>query len=529
MKNVNEEINSKIDFSKKQLIILLSSLIILGLVIRIYHYPYDMPIIADGLDYFAYSYKMSQLGNFPENWILSNNLWPAVVSLFFGIFERSTFLENIVIQRTLTVLISILTSIPVFFLCKKFFNKSVSIIGASIFIFEPRIILNSTTGIIEPLYILIGTTTLVLFLNKDRKSIYASFVLAGIFSLLRWEGLLLIFGMIGLYVSRFRYEKRVILNTIVVIVIFLMTITPLVLINLENTGKDGLISPLLNYGPGYVNEYIIEESKIDEFVSTADSENKIFVLIENLVKNTTKFLGWVMIPTFIGFLPISVLMILKNNIIQKWNFEKTTIVVFMILFFLPALYAFSRNFNDLRYLYVLFPIFSMISLVFLNKILETKTKRKIFSIAIILGVIVSSSLFLQIAEKNDNLEKERYEIAKFLVSNADGVNLSSFTKYFAAAEIDNNWPNIPEPNLSGHVTVKTNKFKIKEPNLIQFIQNNKDGGLTHIISEDMPDSVIFQDVYRNSENYPFLEKVFDGNEMGMMSKVKIFKINFKEI
>ena len=518
----------KNDFSSKQILISLVVIMFLGLIVRIVYFPFNLPIIADGLDYFSYSYQMSQTGNFPKDWALSNNLWPAIVSFFINIFEQNTFLETIAIQRTLTVLISVFTTVPTFFLCKKFFNNTTSMIGASIFIFEPRIILNSSNGIIEPLYILIGITTLVLFLNKDRRSVYTSFCLAGIFALLRWEGFLLIFGMVPLYVTRFRYEKRVVLNTIVVILIFVITITPMMWINLENTEKDGLIGPLLTYGPGYINDYIIQENTIDEYVSK-ESGNKIFVLMGNAVENTVKFSGWIMIPSFITLLPISILIILKNNVIRKWSFEKTILLVCAILLFLPAVYAYSRNFNDIRYLFVLFPIFSMVSSVFLNKILEKNSKKKLISILIILGIIVSSILFLEITKSDYELEKERYNIAKFIVANADGVNLSSFTKYFTAAEMENNWPNIPKPNLSGHVTPKTMKFEIKESSVIQFIQNNKNKGLTHIISEDMSDSIVFQDVYINSENYPFLVKIYDGNEEGMNSKVKIFKIDFEKI
>ena len=558
--------NSKIKFLRNdlnnfQVGIYLAILSILGITFRMFYCPFDIPIIADGLDYFSYGYKMSEIGNFPKDWEISNNAWAAFMSIFFTLFNGETFLENNSVQRILSVIFSTATIFPVFLLCNKFFNRKLSMVGASIFIFDPRIILNSTQGLIEPSYIFIGTIVLYLFLSKNKKLIYASFFLVGIFSLLRWEGLLLIFTMIPLFVIRFRHEKKIVVNLIIATSIFLISILPMTYINIQNTGSDGLFSPLIIYGPEYVDRYIIKQ-KIDDpsrlgidesleneentvlikkyisgeinkeefekkyYNSKPISENIIFTLMKNAIENTIKLTSWIMIPIFIWFLPPSSIIIFKNKLIEKWSYEKTIILFFMISLFIPALYAFSRDFNDTRYLYVLFPIFSMVSLIFIHKILEKISKKKLISILILLGIIISSILFLEITKSDHELEKERYNIAKFTVANADGVNLSSFTKYFTAAEIDNNWPNIPNPNLSGHVTPETMKFGIKESNVIEFIQNNKNNGLTHIIAEDMPDSIVFQDVYINSENYPFLEKIYDGNEEGMNSKVKIFKINF---
>ena len=42
----------------------------------------------------------------------------------------------------------------------------------------------------------------------------------------------------------------------------------------------------------------------------------------------------------------------------------------------------------------------------------------------------------------------------------------------------------------------------------------------------MPDREILLDVYNNPEKYPFLEKIYDGMENELVSKVRIFKINY---
>ena len=96
MKNkFNKNIHSIDDISTRQVIIGLLTIISAGIIIRILYFPYDLPIIADGLDYFSYSYKTSQIGKLPIDWALSNNAWPSFVSIFFSITNAETFLENI--------------------------------------------------------------------------------------------------------------------------------------------------------------------------------------------------------------------------------------------------------------------------------------------------------------------------------------------------------------------------------------------------------------------------------------------------
>ena len=51
----------------------------------------------------------------------------------------------------------------------------------SFFIFEPRLIINSLQGIIEPIYFLIGILIILFSLSENKKFYYISFGLAAIF------------------------------------------------------------------------------------------------------------------------------------------------------------------------------------------------------------------------------------------------------------------------------------------------------------------------------------------------------------
>ncbi|MBM2820050.1 MAG: hypothetical protein HW410_1732, partial [Nitrosarchaeum sp.] len=75
-------------------------------------------------------------------------------------------MDYMALQRILSVVISSLTAIPIYFLCRKFFDERLALLGSLIFVFEPRIIQNSTFGITDPLYILLIVIGMVFILSS---------------------------------------------------------------------------------------------------------------------------------------------------------------------------------------------------------------------------------------------------------------------------------------------------------------------------------------------------------------------------
>ena len=117
-------------------------------------------------------------------------MWGAY-SLGFFIFQFDTVFEYMTLQRVISISLSLLTVIPIYFLCNKFFEKKYSILGAMIFAFEPRIIQNSLLGITEPLFILLVTISLVFFFSEQKIINYISFALVALATIVRVEGLFL--------------------------------------------------------------------------------------------------------------------------------------------------------------------------------------------------------------------------------------------------------------------------------------------------------------------------------------------------
>ena len=196
---------------------------------------------------------------------------------------------------------------------------------------------------------------------------------------------------------------------------------------------------------------------------------------------------------------------------------------------IPIFYAYSIPALDTRYLFLLFPFFSIISSFFIAFLAERiQYIGKILPI-ILLIVIISSTIFLY--ERSDFIaEKEAYLISKYLVENAQGINtLYPEGKYIRASEVIKDFPEIPYKDDLGEYTHKMKIFDINEESLIEFINKHKSDDLSHIVIDDNPDrSKALMDVFNNEQNYPYLEKTLDSKEFGWNYYFKIFKIDVNQ-
>ena len=178
-----KNILSKLDDSRRNQIIFLGLLVVTALAIRLYNFPLDVPFFGDSQGYFWYAIDMSILKEFPPGYPVVNNGWPTLLSFFFQLTNSNNFLDFQNLQRVIGVIFSVSTIIPIYFLCSKFFKKSYVLLGTSLFVFEPRIILNSLIGTPEAAYIFLISLSLVLFLSNNFKKIYVSFLILGLISL----------------------------------------------------------------------------------------------------------------------------------------------------------------------------------------------------------------------------------------------------------------------------------------------------------------------------------------------------------
>ena len=330
-----------IENKKVEKIVPLIIIFFVGLGFRIYYFPHELPLVVDSLSYFLYSTETVFLGHLPTTWTPINNGWPIFNIFWFSIIDLENTLEYMQLQRTISVLLSSFTVIPVYFLCRKFFDHKLSIIGASIFIFDPRIILNSLLGITEPIFILLSTTALVFFLKYKRKEIIFSFILVSFCTTIRSEGIFLFLALTIIFFIKFKISKEIIKTYLPGLIIFILILIPIMDYRIEITGSDGIFLRA------------IEGSTQTITTTNQDLSQKIF----EGGKLFATYLGWIMIPVFIIFLPFGIIQFLRKKI------ENTSfIITFLIISSIPIFYAYLVQAQDTRYLYVLYPIFCVLSL-----------------------------------------------------------------------------------------------------------------------------------------------------------------------
>ncbi len=501
-------------FSKYTIFLLL--IISTALSIRFYFFPIDVPLTSDALYYFLYSSDIYHLGQLPKDWSPVNNGWPIFVSLFFSVLNNNDIQTLMTTQRILSVFISVIISIPVYYLCKKFVQRKYAIIGVVFVAFEPRLIINSFLGITDPLYLLLITSGLVLFLSSNKKQVYFSFILISLSTIVRGEGLVLFLVLSIIFLIRYRNEKyKIFFKYFIIFGIFMLIILPVSFYRIDARGDDGMFMTIFSGGSKLSSDLIN-----NDYVNNSKNNNIISGL-----EIYVKYLIWIMIPNFIIFIPLGLLLIFRNR-----NFEKNTIIAFSIIMSIPALYAYTSNALDTRYLYMFFPIFSVLSVLSIEKIIGKLNKSNIIIVVIISAMIVSSILFYDYKKIDYEHEKESFEIMNNISSMVTSTNvLDQKTGYFQTIQTIEQWPRIhTEMGLRldeayNIKTIPTNDFNSIE----DYIIKSKKKGLTHIIIDDKEERPVFlKEIFIKESDYTYLEKIYDSKNDGFVYHIKVFKINY---
>jgi 4-amino-4-deoxy-L-arabinose transferase-like glycosyltransferase len=483
----------------------------LGTGIRFYFFPSNLPLNADALYYFWYSSDIYQIGKLPEDWAPLNMGWPIFVSIFFTLFDSKDIFTLMEIQRVLSVIISILIAVPTYFLCKKFVARKFALVGVSLIVFDPRLMINSFLGVTDALYILLVTTSLILILSSNKKIIYFSFVLVAFATITRGEGLIIFLLLSTIFLIKFRKDRyKIFLKYFIALGIFMLIVLPFSIHAIEVTGVDGIFIRSFNDGNHLVSN----------FVAIEDSKNKIIDGFELFLK----YFIWVLIPNFIIFVPIGLFLIFKNR-----NFEKNTIILSLVMMSIPAFYVYMIPALDTRYLYVLFPIFSILSAISIEKICDKLNKQKIILVIIIIGIIISSLIFYNQQKIDYDHEKETFNIMEKISSMVTVTNvLYQESSYLKTSQTLEQWPSSnTEMGLYKYkiILLPTDKFN----SLNDFITESKDNGLTHIIVDNKKTRQDFLvEIFNNEDSYTYFEKIYDSKIDGFTYHLKVFKIDYEK-
>ncbi len=497
-----------LDIIKNKLSIKISFLIIflIGLLFRFFYFPYELPLFADGLDNFTYATAINYYGHLPSEWAPANNGWPIFLSIWFSLVNLDSSFDYMQFQRILSIILSSLITIPVYFLCRKFFTNKISLIGAALFAFEPRIILNSILGITEPLFILLGISSLVIFLRYDRKGILIAFTLTSFATIVRSEGIFLLITISILFFIKNKISKEILKTYLPALVIFLLISTPISMYKTEVSGNDAMFDRVV----GGTSQII---SMVNE---NQNDDSKIINGLELFIK----YLGWIMIPSFLLFVPFGMIQFFRKRT-KELNF----ILIFLASSSIPILYAYIVQAQDTRYFYFLYPIFCLISLFAVETYISKVTRKNFLILFLIIGILITSVSFYEYKKIDYEKEIELNEIAQTISNKVLGINFHpTETQYIRATEIPIKWPFLFFEEDYQIKSISTTNYD----NLEDFILNSREG-LTHLIVDNDSNLPKFlQDVYYHEERYNYLNKIFDSKDQGFNHHVKVFEIDFEK-
>jgi len=516
------EVKSPI-FSRNSLICL-GIIGLAGFLIRFFYFPDGIPLTFDAGGIFWYANDLSISGTFPDNVKMPNNGWPTFLSIFFYFFNSDNFLHYNDLQRYVTIIISVITIIPVFILCRKFCGNGLSILGTVFFVFQPRIVENSLLGLSEPLFILLNLSCLILFLQNNWKLKYLSFAFLALACLVRYEGIVLILPLSFLFLFKNRRDKTIIPRFLIAISIFLLVLLPMLFVRMDTMGYDGIFSHSV--------------SAVDAYSSGAKivrGGEAVFTLLKSTVL--------AVIPIFFIFLPLGIFGFFRNR-----NFDKYVVLSFLVFLSLPILYVSVREISDPRYFLTLFPILSLFSIYTVKEITRKFDKTKLIIIIIGITVLSLSIVYLDYTKIDYQHELDAYHIGLEVHKRTSVINDYPPEVKYVHGKDDIFWNLGTFPVLQFETERKVEAIRtvdyatcLKEKglelgcrqydytSLNEFIDFGKNEGLTHIVADENSNRPEFlKDVFKNEEKFPYLTKIYDSSEHGYEYHLKIFRIDYEK-
>ena len=537
--------------SKKNIILYLGLILTLGLTLRFYYLPYDVPIVTDGFYSFVYAAKTVFEGNLPIGYGTTNTGWANFLALFFSLSDTSDPFYLMQIQRSLSVILSSLTIIPAFFIFRKFVNIRWALFGCLLLIIEPRLLMSSLEGIDYQLFFLLFVLAIALFLTKTNLTLFLSFGCIACATLVRYEGLLLLIPLSTMYFLKFKDRKSVVkfLGMIFIVIIILAPISVLRTQATESfcyetsfgirCGDDGFTHAILA-GPRFLSHTLnavsgqeVSETAIDLFNENNENNektdnyavlfvNKIIVSFSALLK----FIGLALIPYFAFFVLYNIILRIKNKKLGKLDWDKKMIIFTTGIMFLTALYAYMRGIEEIRYVLIIIPLVCILSISWTNSVSEKISKNLGVIVILMVLVLISSIIFIEFEKRDSIHDRESFLVSQKIVELTDMTNRFHQDGYVKTSVLISNWPVLPEVDQNGKLIHVFQKMPSNNyDDLTEFIMDSENYGLKYLVIDK--DNELFDDLRTNPTGYPYLIKIFDSDEIGYKNHFMIYEIDYK--
>ena len=186
-----ELIDEKIEKIQSKTIFSLFMIILVGLAIRLYFTPWDIP--TNSSDSFILMIEGIAFSEGDLTYISHRSLWPLFLSGFFSIFRFESYFEYMTLVRIISISVSLATIPIIFLISKEFVKEKYALLAAIFFTIESNLVENSIFGQTEPLFILLGLVSFYFIIQKNQRYQIFAFIFAGLAFDVRVNGIVLIF------------------------------------------------------------------------------------------------------------------------------------------------------------------------------------------------------------------------------------------------------------------------------------------------------------------------------------------------
>ena len=542
-----------LQLSRSKIIFFLVIIIGISLGLKLYSTDFSLPVNSDNLLFALHAIAHTN-GDFSQTTYVGIG-WSLFVSPFFSLIDSDNFIDYSNTIRVISLALAT-CAIPVMYLvCRKFFDYKYSLVGASLFAFEPHLNYNAGAAFTEPLFIITILSSFYFILSKNTIYIIPSLILAGVIFWIRPNGFIIFLIITIIYFITLRGQKHYFRNYALGLTLFLIVISPMLLQKYDQFGDPfysyyserifaGSYEQLLGENTGKLNPTAIDYIKNEGLSSLLEN-----YVLQGLL-NMLMLLPKISLPFLIILIPFGILFSFRafdqdrNYIKANWIFILLSIASMLIVIAVIP---------EKRFLYFLLPFLIIFSVIPIQRVVEyglstfsfTKRQKNIFLIIIIFVVLILSSYFAVFLYGKPDLvfENEKKDFAKFAINNLHGKVLREFgpaTDYvayqiitnppeqFKQYKIGSEWAEYQEldKNEKGIESIS-----IYGKSLAELVKNGKEFELEYIIAKKEKNFYPFlSDLYSNEENYPYMIKIFDSNEFAYKKlKVKVFEIDYEKL
>jgi hypothetical protein len=541
-----------LQLSRSKIIFFLVIIIGISLGLKLYSTDFSLPVYSDNLLFTLHAIAHTN-GDFSQTSYVGIG-WSLFVSPFFSLIDSDNFIDYSNAIRVISLALAT-CAIPVMYLvCRKFFDHKYSLVGASLFAFEPHLNYNAGAAFTEPLFIITILSSFYFVLSKNTKYIIPSLIIAGGIFWIRPNGFIIFLIITIIYLITLRGQKHYFRNYALGLTLFLIVISPMLLQKYDQFGDPfysyyserifaGSYEQLLGENTGKLNPTAIDYIKNEGLGS----------LLENYILkgffNTLMVLSKISLPYLFILIPFGILFSFRafdqdrNYIKANWVFVLLSIASMLIVIAVIP---------EKRFLYFLLPFLIIFSVIPIQRVVEyglsafsfTKRQKNIFLIIIIFVILILSSYFAVFLYGKPDLvfENEKKDFAKFAINDLHGKVLREFgpaTDYvsyqiitntpeqFKQYKIGSEWAEYQELDKNEKAI---ESISIYGKSLGELVENGKEFELKYIIAKKEKNFYPFlSDLYSNEENYPYMVKIFDSNEFAYKKlKVKVFEIDYEK-